>query len=303
MTTGIHKIGSCVPGLLLRPIVFVLGIVCSCSAVASDLSERIDSILAGKRMTVGVAAEWGGGSFVHNDSLCFPLMSVFKTHVAMAVAARMKTDGFGPDSVVHIAKSRLLPGTYSPLRQKYPDRDVDITISELLRYSVAESDNNACDVLIDIAGGADYVDMYIRSLGITGFSISETEASMHEAPASCRNNWSRPSSMLGVLKKIFEPGDNPFGLLREIMKGTVTGADKIRAGVPGGVPVAHKTGSSGRSDGVKTADNDAGVVFLPQGRCYVVVFIMDSAETDAENAATIAAITREIVAEASSASR
>lgn len=198
-----YRHGTC---LWQRLATAVVAALCAHAACASTLAERIDSIIGDKKMTVGVAAEYADMHFVLNDSVRFPLLSVFKTHVAMAVTARMQMDGISPDSVVHIDKGRLKKDTYSPLRQKHPDSDIDITIAELMRYSVAESDNNACDILIDMAGGIDYVDMYIRSLGVSGFSISETEASMHADRQLCYANWSYPESMLDVLKVVFAPG-------------------------------------------------------------------------------------------------
>ncbi len=271
---------------------------CCQTAAHTPLSCRIDSIIGSKRMTVGVAAECGEMSFSKNDFIRFPLLSVFKVHVAMAAIAKMQKSSIAPDSTMHIEKGLLLAGTYSPLKQQHPDEDIDITMKELLRYSIALSDNNACDALIKFCGGIDSVDTYIRSLGLTGFSLSQTEASMHSNPLSCRKNWSYPSSMLSVLRLLFGPDGEQFQLLRDIMATTSTGPDKIPAGVPSGFKVAHKTGSSGRIGGIKIADNDAGVVFLPHGKCCIVAFIMDSAEPDQTNAATIAAITREIIKEA-----
>lgn len=278
----------------LFAIAFLLTL-CLQSANAT-LEEKIDSIVSDKQMTVGVAAECGGKTFLRNDTVRFPLLSVFKTHVAMAAIARLRMEGATTDSMIHIDKSRLRADTYSPMKQKYPHESIDMSVAELLRYSVAESDNNACDILIDIAGGIDFVDAYIRSLGIGGFSLSETEATMHSDRSLCYNNWSYPSAMLVVLKYIFEAEGNGLEQLRDIMAGTVTGQDKIKAGMPPGVVLAHKTGSSDRVNGIKAADNDAGVVMLPQGRCYIVVFIKDSAEADQTNSATIAAVARELIA-------
>ena len=219
--------------------------LCLQSANAT-LEEKIDSIVSDKQMTVGVAAECGGKTFLRNDTVRFPLLSVFKTHVAMAAIARLRMEGATTDSMIHIDKSRLRADTYSPMKQKYPHESIDMSVAELLRYSVAESDNNACDILIDIAGGIDFVDAYIRSLGIGGFSLSETEATMHSDRSLCYNNWSYPSAMLVVLKYIFEAEGNGLEQLRDIMAGTVTGQDKIKAGMPPGVVLAHKTGSSDR---------------------------------------------------------
>ena len=62
---------------------------------------------------------------------------------------------------------------------------------------------------------------------------------------------------------------------------TETGANKLKGMLPAKTVVGHKTGSSDRNaDGMKTADNDAGLV--------IYFFVMDSYETD-EDANIIAA--------------
>ena len=74
---------------------------------------------------------------------------------------------------------------------------------------------------------------------------------------------------------------------------TETGANKLKGMLPAKT-VGHKTGSSDRNaDSMKTADNDAGLVILPDGRkYYIATFIMDSYETDEDNADIIARISR-----------
>ena len=59
---------------------------------------------------------------------------------------------------------------------------------------------------------------------------------------------------------------------------TETGANKLKGMLPAKTVVGHKTGSSDRNaDGMKTADNDAGLVILPDGRkYYIAAFVMDS---------------------------
>ena len=82
--------------------------------------------------------------------------------------------------------------------------------------------------------------------------------------------------------------------LLETMFATETGPDKLRGLLPADAAVAHKTGSSDRDGrGVKIADNDIGIVRLPDGRSYsIAVFVMDSREDDRTNAAVIARISR-----------
>lgn len=72
-----YRHGTC---LWQRLATAVVAALCAHAACASKLAERIDSIIGDKKMTVGVAAEYADMHFVLNDSVRFPLLSVFKTH-------------------------------------------------------------------------------------------------------------------------------------------------------------------------------------------------------------------------------
>ena len=54
---------------------------------------------------------------------------------------------------VHIPAEELLPDTYSPMRDAHKGQSVTLPLREVLRYMIAESDNNACDILIARFGG------------------------------------------------------------------------------------------------------------------------------------------------------
>lgn len=54
-------------------------------------------------------------------------------HVALTVLDKMNKAGTPLDHIVHVKASQLRPNTYSPLRQKYPNQDLDISLGELLR--------------------------------------------------------------------------------------------------------------------------------------------------------------------------
>lgn len=64
----------------------------------------------------------------YNDHVHFPLLSVFKFHVALAVLDKMDKQSISLDSIVSIKASQMLPNTYSPLRKKFPDQDFTITL-------------------------------------------------------------------------------------------------------------------------------------------------------------------------------
>ena len=264
----------------------------------SSAEKNIYDWLKDKKATVGVAVLTDKGETVLcNDSVHYPLLSVFKLHVALAVLDKMDRQHISLDSTLHIKAAQLKQDTYSPLQKKFPNQDLTISLRNLLQYSISLSDNNACDILIKYAGGIKYVNDYIRHLGLTDFNLSETEASMHIGTQTPYNNWSTPSAAVRLLQiadenNLFAPIYKDF--LWQAMTDTQTGANKIKGQLPANAIVGHKTGSSDRiASGIKIADNDAGRIILPNGRkYYIAVFVMNSYETDEANACVIAHISR-----------
>lgn len=270
------------------------------AAQTPALRPALAELAQQERAAVGIAVLTDSGELIRcNDRRRYPLMSVFKFHVALALFDRMEREGIPLDSLIRIEASQLLPDTYSPLRDRYGSRETLLPLRELLRYSLSLSDNNACDILIGLAGGIDSVSGYLRRIGARGCALSQTEDDMHRDIRNSRKNRSRPSATVRLLYRAFEgsllrPDHRDF--LRECLIATATGPDKLKGMLPEGTVVAHKTGSSDRTpQGIKIADNDAGVVLLPDGRrYYIAVFIRDSGESDARNAALIARIARTV---------
>ena len=89
----------------------------------SELENRIDSLLNGKKATVGIAVWTDKGDMLrYNDHVHFPLLSVFKFHVALAVLDKMDKQSISLDSIVSIKASQMLPNTYSPCGRSFPTR-------------------------------------------------------------------------------------------------------------------------------------------------------------------------------------
>ena len=94
---------------------------------------------------------------------------------------------------------------------------------------------------------------------------------MHSSFEAVYRNWSTPSAMAQLLrtadeKELFSNKELK-DFLWQTMIDTETGANKLKGTLPAKTVVGHKTGSSDRNaDGMKTADNDAGLVILPDGR-------------------------------------
>lgn len=273
---------------------------------AERLLGAVGRITAQKRAAVGFAALLPGATepITSGEDDRYPMMSVFKLHVAVAALARMEREQISPDEELLLSTRVLRPNTYSPLRETCSGSAVfRITHEELIRYCISLSDNNACDLLIGFAGGPAAVDSCIRRAGIGAFAVTQTEHTMHLDLRNCYANRTSPASVVRLLEAVCDgriiTGRYLDVLVRALLA-TRTGPDKLRAGIPDDVPLGHKTGSSDRTpEGVKIGDNDAGFFLLPDGsRCYLAVFIRDSQEEDAENARIIARIAASVYAEA-----
>ena len=263
-------------------------------ALERDIRVVADSV----RATVGVAVVFGDGdTLVVNNAHRYPTMSVYKFHQALALLDSLDRAGLPLTTRIPVLRSDLLSDTWSPLRDARPEGGYELTAAELLDYSVAQSDNNVCDLLFRFLGGPKTVNRYVARLGVGRTAIVADEETMHRRPDNQYLNWTTPLAAVRLLER-FRRGEllaAEYGdFLLETMFGTTTGPDKLRGLLPADVAVAHKTGSAFRdAQGVMVADNDIGIVRLPDGRSYsIAVFVMDSREDDRTNAAVIARISR-----------
>ena len=231
-----------------------------------------------------------------NDDGRYPLMSVVKFHQALAVADFLGRTGGAINDTVFVSKDMLRPDTYSPLRDKFPDGGVSVTVRGLLDYTLLLSDNNACDILFNYVGGTSVVDDYIRSLGVDEFAITATEDEMHGDLSLCYSNWSSPLAAASLVD-IFLNGNIIRPDLQKYIKGAMiacsTGTDRLPVPLKGtGAVIGHKTGTGGRNrDGRIVGINDVGFVLLPDGRYYTIaVFVKGMAGDNDEAAHLIAEI-------------
>lgn len=247
-----------------------------------SLRTRIDGIVKNSDGIVGVTIIGTGinDTITINNNHRFPMQSVFKFPLALDVLNKVDNGILSLDQKIHITKNDLLPDTWSPLRSKYPDGNVDITLRELLSYTVSESDNNGCDILFRLVGGPAEVNKYVHKLGIKEMEIAATEEEMHKAWNVQYLNWSTPHAMAQLFymfdrDSILSSSSRNF--LWELMVSNIYGSKRIKGQLPANTVVAHKTGSSGVNDNIAAATNDAGIILLPDNKHLVmVVFVSDS---------------------------
>jgi len=234
----------------------------------------------------------------YNGDEKFPMQSVYKFPIGMAVLHLVDEGKYILEQNIHILKSDILPNGHSPIREKFPDGDTDLSVAELLRYAVSESDGTACDVLLRIAGGTDKVDNYIHTLGVKNIRIATTEKLQQSSDEQIQyKNWATPKSMTKLLQ-IFYSGNNltpkSKTLLTELMIDSY-GVKRLKGLLPAETVVAHKTGTAATTGGLTRATNDAGIITLPNGEhIAIAVFVSDSKAEGNERELTIAEIAKAV---------
>ena len=219
-----------------------------------------------------------------NNSDKYPMMSVFKFHQALAVCHLLQMKGIPLDSVINISRKELRENTYSPLRDRFPEGNIRISLSELMEYTLQLSDNNACDILFNRILSTKETDRYIRSLGIDNFSIEMDENDMHENLDNCYSNWTTPMAAVRLINLFLEGGavsGEYYDFIKRTMTECTTGTGRLPYPLKNTAAViGHKTGTGDRnSDGRYIGINDIGFINLPDGNSYLIaVFVKDSAE-------------------------
>lgn len=266
------------------------------------LREKISKIITSKRALVGVSiiGDQGKDTISFYGERRFPMQSVFKFHIALAVLAEVDKGNLSLDRQITIGKDKLLPESFwSPLRDENPNGGV-FTIRKLIQYSVSHSDNTACDELIRLIGTPKTVETYFRNNGIKDIQITYNEEQMQAKWENMFQNWTTPNAASNTLKKFYENRNNlmsksSYDFFWKTNIETTTGENRIKGRLPKGTIVAHKTGWSGtnKETGITAAVNNIGIVFLPNNDYfYISVFVSESKENFETNERIIADVSR-----------
>lgn len=265
-----------------------------------DLRDRVERLAAAAKGRVGVAAtilEVGETISLKLDER-FPMQSVYKFPIGMAALRQIDDGKISLTQKVRFDKSDFVrPGMHSPVRDANPD-GAEMSVAELLRFAVSESDGTASDVLLELIGGAGVVDRYLKELNVDGVVVANSEKEIGRDWETQYRNWATPAGALALLRALHEGrglSAQSRALLLKLMTETPTGLKRLKGLLPAGTVVAHKTGTSGSAKGVTAATNDIGIITLPNGKhLAVAVFVADAAADAATREEVIAKVARAI---------
>lgn len=213
----------------------------------------------------------------------FVLMSVVKVPLAVVVLHEVEQGRLSLEQRLTRTRQQLDTDTWSPLLKKHPGGG-NFSVQEWIRWSITESDNNACNVLFELVGGPEKVQDFFRHRYGKAFplAIACSEEAFKDRRMMEANRIT-PRAMVDILQDICRAADGQGDMLRPeharlllgMMETTPHGASRLKGGLSPAVRLAHKTGSSGTDkEGFTLALNDVGVMILPDGsRACIASFV------------------------------
>lgn len=215
------------------------------------LEQQLRSLVAGRSGDFGIAAlDLTNGETVSiNGDVRFPMASTVKVAVAAAYLSQVDNGRRSLDDSIHGQSAR-----------------------RLMERMLIHSDNYATDLLIRDLGGPQGMQQWLRWHGFTDLRVDRTIAQLLR---DRRDLWdtrdsSTPVAMVELLKRIdkgsvLEPWSRAY--LLDVMSRCMTGKNRMRALLPAGTRVEHKTGT------LSGYTSDVGFITLPNGhRVAVAMF-------------------------------
>ena len=220
-----------------------------------------------------------------NKDECFAMHSVMKFPQALYVADYLSRKGLALDDTIVVDKADLMQDTWSPMLKRFEGKQA-FSYAELLELSLAQSDNNACELLFKHCGKPRAVEKYIRKLGFYDIHVRMTEKQMHNNPAKAIENSSTQWFY-------HHKDDNQYlTFIWKTMEDCSTGLKRIPAAIPEDARIVHKTGTGFPSEGLQDM-NDAGIILMPDGS-HVIIAVFT---TNSPSEAVVAYIAKQLLEE------
>ncbi len=196
---------------------------------------------------LGVALVDGDGALVmsHRGGERFAMCSTFKAALASALFAAHQAGMVDMFAKFDLKASDRVP--YMPYVEKKLTAREPVSLHELAGAAAMTSDNAAANLVLKAIGGPAAFTEFIRQNGDDITRLDRMEPELNEnAPGDPRDTTS-PEAMARLMQKLaIEDASLDIDklTLQKWMKGSETGAARIRAGLPEGWPVGNKTGTA-----------------------------------------------------------
>ena len=264
------------------------------------LRQRIDAAARksdARAIAVALHDAESGAELQYDADRWFHGASTIKIAILLAVYGEIDRGRLAPQSRLHV-RNRFLSAYDGSAFRILADRDADsevhasigktMRVSELALHMIAMSSNLATNLLLDLIG-LEAVQRTIERFGLTGLDIrrgvEDEKAFEHDIV-----NRVTASGLVGLLRLIAEERAYSPELSREMLD--ILHQQEFKKGIPARLPrdvrVAHKTGD------ISSVAHDAGVVYAPGRKPYVVAILTEWAADAGSRSPTIASISHAV---------
>ena len=269
------------------------------NANTDSLRNKITEYCNNYQATVGVSIIFieNSDTMNINGNKMFPMLSVYKLPIAMCVLNNIDQGLLSLHAPIAITPKDMHKNTWSPLRDALTNADTSISISEIIKHTLIQSDNNCTNLLLKTIGGVETVQTYLKQIELPNIEVNNTEWEIFQSPNLIYSNRATPNDITTLLNKLYTQSlfsDSCFNFLWKTLCDCSTGNNRIRGHLPKETEVAHKTGTSfTTTEGITPAINDVGIITLPNGKhIALAIFVSESRENRATNEKIIADITK-----------
>jgi len=223
--------------------------------------------------------------------------STIKVAILLAVYGEIDSGRLVPQSRLHVRNRFLSAYDGSPFRV-LADRDADsevhaaigktMRVNELALHMIATSSNLATNLLLDLIG-LDAVQRTIDRFGLTGLDVKR---GVEDERAFQHGIIKRVTAdgLVALLGLIAEERAYSPQLSREMLD--ILHQQEFKKGIPARLPrevrVAHKTGD------ISTVAHDAGVVYAPGRKPYVIAILTEWSPDAGHRSSTIASLSHAV---------
>ncbi|MEV5824084.1 class A beta-lactamase [Spirillospora sp. NPDC052242] len=211
----------------------------------------------------------------------FPFNSMFKVFACSAVLHKARTDSPGlMDKVIRWTSDDMsgLTGN-SPETTEYTD--TGMTPAQLCRAGITKSDGFAGNMLLEQIGGPSGLTAYFRSTGDRVSRLDRPEPYLTEwEPGQVRDTTTPAASARTFAELTTGKALHPRDRERLVgwLKASLTGAKRIKAGLPTDWTVGDKTGTGGASN--HGTANDIAIVWSPGTKAPMILSVLTNRTTD-----------------------
>jgi beta-lactamase class A len=257
-----------------------------------DKLEELEERSRSRALAVAVHDLETGVQFGYRPDRWFHAASTIKLAVLLGVFASIHRGKYLPQSRLHVRnrfRSAWDGSSFRVLSERDADSEVQAAVgktmrlSELARNMIIRSSNLATNLLLDLLG-IEFLQRVLEENDLSGIDLRrgvEDELAFEHGI----NNRVTANGLVQLLRLIAEERAFTPELSRTMLD--ILHDQEFRSGIPAGLPptarVAHKTGE------ISTIAHDAGIVYLPKRKPYVVSILTEWEAETTGRSPTIAA--------------